>query len=248
MGKDIIDFLKKIKYAILFLIIIWIIEISDRFFALDLTSWGILPRTGEGFLNIITAPFIHGEWNHLYNNTFSLGATLVIMIVFYPKVTFNVIVLLILLSGFGVWLYGRDAYHIGASGLVYGLVSFIFWTGVFKKNAKSIVLSLLVLSLYSGMFEAIFPNVESDISWESHLSGSIAGILIAFVFKNVIEEDEKQYKINPWENDKSNRTYFLARDTFEKTKYQRYLEWLEVERLRLEREEENFRATTPKEE
>lgn len=234
MYKDFKEYISTIKYPLLLIVFIWLVEIADRVFMLNLESLGILPRTGSGFLHIVTAPFVHGEWNHLYNNTFSLLATTVIMATFYPRVAFNVFVTLVILTGLGVWLYARDAFHIGASGVIYGLVSFIFWTGIFKKNAKSIVLALLVLSLYAGMFESIFPNVEKDISWESHLAGGIAGILVAFVFKNIVEENELQYNHNPWANDDKSRNYFLPRDSFEKTKQQRYLEYLEAERLRQE--------------
>jgi prepilin signal peptidase PulO-like enzyme (type II secretory pathway) len=154
------------------------------------------------------------------------------MAVFYPRVAFNAFVSIMIMTGLAVWLYGRDAYHIGASGVIYGLVSFIFWTGIFKKNPKSIVLALLVLSLYAGMFEAIFPNIDKDISWESHLAGAIAGILIAFVLKNVMEEDESKFQHDPWKNDDKSRQFFLPRDIFEKTKHERYLEWLQGEQER----------------
>jgi membrane associated rhomboid family serine protease len=234
MYKDLKEYIFTIKYPLLLIAFIWLVEIVDRAFLLDIESLGILPRTGVGFLHIVTAPFVHGEWNHLYNNSFSLLATTAIMATFYPKVAFNVFITIMILTGIGVWLYARDAYHIGASGVIYGLVSYIFWTGIFKKNAKSVVLALLVLSLYAGMFESIFPNVEKDISWESHLAGAIAGIIVAFIFKNVVEEDELQYKNKPWALEDNKRQYFLPRDIFEKTKHQRYLEWLESERLRQE--------------
>jgi membrane associated rhomboid family serine protease len=234
MWKDLKTYAHTIQWPLILIIFIWVVEIIDRTWQLDLEGLGVLPRDISGLIGIFTSPFVHGEWNHLYNNTFSLFATTVIMATFYRKVAVSAFFWITIGTGIGVWLYGRDAYHIGASGVIYGLVAFIFWTGVFKKNAKSIVLALLVLSLYSGMFEAIFPNVKDDISWESHLSGAIAGIIVAFVLKNVVEEDELAYTNDPWANDDKSQQYFFPRDIFEKTKHQRYLEWLESERIRQE--------------
>jgi membrane associated rhomboid family serine protease len=232
MWTDIRNFIYAIRYPLLLILIIWIIEIVDRWLALDLGRFGILPRTTEGLFGIIASPFLHGEWNHILNNTFSLLATTSIIATLYPRVAAQSFITITIGTGLGVWLWARDAYHIGASGVIYGLVSFIFWTGLFKKNPKSIMLSLLVLSLYGGMFEAIFPNVAKDISWESHLSGGIVGIIVAFMFKNVVEENEAAYKVNPWADDDKTRQSFLPPDTFDKTKHQRHLEWLEAERLR----------------
>jgi len=138
---------------------------------------------------------------------------------FYRKVAFSSIFLIYLLTGIGVWAFGRaHVFHIGASGVVYGLVSFVFWTGIFRRNLKSVVLALMVTILYSGYFLGILPNQEG-ISWESHLIGGIVGILVAFLFKNSIEIDE--HKEDPWLNEDEKPDYFLPRDIFEKTKEER---------------------------
>ncbi len=234
MWRDFRSFLHTIRFPLLLIAFIWAVEIIDRLWDLDIGQFGILPRTFQGLFGIIASPFIHGEWNHIYNNTFSLLATTIILVSFYPRVSAQAFIAIMIGTGLGVWIFARDAYHIGASGVIYGLVSFIFWTGVFKKNPKSIVLSLLVLSIYGGMFEAIFPNVEQDISWESHLAGGIVGVIVAFMLKNVTEEDEARFQHNPWANDDKSTVPFLRADIFEKTKHQRYLEWLEAERIRHE--------------
>jgi membrane associated rhomboid family serine protease len=232
MWKDARAFIHSIRYPLTLILIIWAIEIIDRWLDLDLGRFGILPRTFSGLFGILASPFLHGEWNHILNNTFSLLATTSIIATLYPRVAPQAFIMIMIGTGLGVWLYGREAYHIGASGVIYGLVSFIFWTGIFKKNPKSIMLSLLVLSLYGGMFEAIFPNVAKDISWESHLAGGLVGIAVAFMFKNVEEEDEAIYKVDPWANDDKTLRPFLPPDIFEKTKQQRYYEWVEAERIR----------------
>jgi membrane associated rhomboid family serine protease len=234
MSADIKLFLHKIRFVLGLIVLLWLIEIFERIMQVDLGMYGILPRTFQGLLGILTAPLIHGDWNHLYANTFSLLGSLVIVTIFYPKVYFHALTSIWIITGIGVWMFARDNFHIGASGVIYGLVSFIFWTGVFKYNPKSIVLALLMLSLFGGMFESIFPNVEQRISWESHLIGGIVGIAVAFVLKNVVETDEEDFRRDPWAHQDKTRRPFLPPDIFLKTKQERYLEWLEAERLRQE--------------
>jgi membrane associated rhomboid family serine protease len=118
--------------------------------------------------------------------------------------------LLYLISGLGVWIFAQsNSYHIGASGLVYGMVSLVFWNGVFRRNLKSTVLALIILILYAGYFGGIVPGREG-ISWESHLLGALAGIGLAWVYKNDVEDDEIPEP--PMEEEE--KEFFLRRDTF----------------------------------
>jgi len=236
MKKEIFSFLYKIRFPILLLILLWLIEAVDNMLGLNLHVLGIYPREWSGFPGIFTSPFIHSTWGHLASNSLPLLILTSIMVIFYSKVATQSFISIMIGTGIMVWLFARPSYHIGASGVVYGLVAFVFWTGVFKKNMKSIVLALIVLTLYSGSVESMFPNVEKNISWESHLFGAMIGLVTAFVFKNVIEDDEKHYYTSPWESDNTTKQYFLARNTFEKSKIQRYYEYLEAERIRIEAE------------
>jgi hypothetical protein len=145
------------------------------------------------------------------------------MIFFYRKVALPSYIVIQLFTGFAVWIFARPSYHIGASGVVYGLVSFVFWSGVFRRNIKSIVLALIIVVMYSGYFYGILPNKEG-VSWESHLFGGIVGIFTAFLFKNIQEEDEKEV-VYSWElEEEEEGGYFLPRDIFEKTKEERRIE------------------------
>ena len=220
MKKEISNFIYKIRFPIMLLLLLWLIEAADNVLSLNLHVLGIYPR----------------EWSGFPGNSLPILVLTSIMVLFYRKVATQSLISIMVGTGIMVWLFARPSYHIGASGVVYGLVAFVFWTGVFKKNMKSIVLALIVLTLYSGSVESMFPNVEKNISWESHLFGAMVGLVTAFVFKNVIEDDEKHYYTSPWENEHTIKQYFLARDTFEKTKIQRYYEYLEAERVRLEAE------------
>jgi membrane associated rhomboid family serine protease len=235
MHKDFYHFIYQIRYPILLLLILWVVEVIDVYFNLGLSVLGIYPREWTSLPGIFTSPFIHSNWGHVASNSIPILSLTTIMVLFYRKVAYQSFVTIMLGTGLMVWLFARPSYHIGASGMVYGLISFIFWTGIFKKNPKSIILSLIVLTLYSGSVASLFPNVEENISWESHLFGALVGLVVSFVFKSVIEDDEAQYKAPPsWANDNQEKQFFLPRDIFEKTRYQRYLEFLEAERLRIE--------------
>jgi len=122
----------------------------------------------------------------------------------------------------------RDVYHIGASGVVYGLVAFIFWNGIFRRSLRSTVLALVVMVMYGGYFQGLLPDQEG-ISWESHLSGAIVGIFAAFFYKEELEIEEEQEKnYNPFvDEDDKNLRPFLDRDVFDKTKQERLQEKLQ---------------------
>jgi membrane associated rhomboid family serine protease len=141
---------------------------------------------------------------------------------FYPRIALRSIIWLYLLSGFGIWISGQpNSYHIGASGIVYGMVSLVFWSGVFRRNVKSIVLALIILVMYAGFFEGIVPGKEG-ISWEGHLSGAIAGILLAFIYRRDVEEDEVVPEV---EEEIEEKHYYLPRDTFDMTMAERRALW-----------------------
>ncbi len=233
MGKDLKIFIYKIRYPLLLLLILWVITPLNLIFDLGLTKLGIFPRIPIYILAIFTGPLIHGSLGHLLSNTLPIIVLTSFLVLFYPKVALKVFLSITIGTGLMVWLWARPSYHVGISGLIYGLIAFIFWTGIFRKNVRTFVLALIILILYAGSVESIFPNVEENISWESHLFGGIFGILVAFVFRNTSEDGEDIYNKKPsWADEPQTRQYFLPRDTFEKTKIQRYYEYLEAERLR----------------
>jgi membrane associated rhomboid family serine protease len=212
-------------WPVVWVLLLWVIFILDQHFALGLMYYGIYPQKAHGLWGILFAPFIHGDWAHLISNSSPILFLGILMAAFYRRVALTAIVIITLSTGILVWIFGRESYHIGASGVVYGLVSFIFWTGIFKKHPKTIVLSLIIIIMYSGLSEGFFPSEVVRISWESHLFGAFSGLWVAFVLKNVKEADEKEVS-SPWEKEESERPYFLPRDAFEKTKLQRYYESL----------------------
>ncbi|MEC4051213.1 rhomboid family intramembrane serine protease [Myroides odoratimimus] len=174
-------------------VLIWGVYWMDWNNFYELHEYGVLPRTVVGLRGIVFSPFIHGGIKHLYNNSIALFVLLLMLQYFYKKQALVVLILGILLSGFGTWLMGRDSYHIGASGLVYVLVSFMFFKGVQTRYYRLMALSLVIVVLYGGTVWYMFPHVESGISWEGHLSGFLTGLILSFVVSSPehIEQGDK---------------------------------------------------------
>ncbi len=168
----------------IFVALLWAIHILGESTDLPLYYLGIHPGHWEGMIGIITAPLVHGGWQHLLNNSAPLLVLGWAMFYFYRPLALQVIVFIQLFSGLWIWLSARDSYHIGASGLVYGVLAFIFVSGLLRREQKLIAISLLVTFLYGSMFWGIFPLPHKEnISWESHLMGAMAGVLLAFHYR-----------------------------------------------------------------
>ena len=161
---------------------IWTVFWVEVRFQVNLNDFGIYPRTISGLRGIFFSPFLHGSIEHLYNNTIPLAVLCGSLVYFYRKVSLKVILLGILLSGLLTWIIGRPSYHIGASGLIYVLASFIFFKGIFTKHFRLVALSLLVVFLYGGLLWYIFP-IKDGISWEGHLAGFLTGLFFAITLK-----------------------------------------------------------------
>ena len=176
--------------------LMWLVKIIEVVNDFKFTRWGILPREWDGILGIFTSPFIHKDWQHLMSNSIPMLMLTSMIMVFYKKVAIQSILIITTLTGIAVWLFAHgEVYHIGASGVIYGLVAFLAWTGIFRKNIKSIILSLIILAIYHGYFYGILPT-GGIVSWESHLFGAISGIFVAFLFKDMKEEDEIEHPIS----------------------------------------------------
>jgi membrane associated rhomboid family serine protease len=165
-----------------FILLIWTIKSIEWAKGVDFGSLGILPRTLKGSIGIVTGPLIHGDFIHLMSNTFPLIILCLGLFYFYHKIAMEVFIWIYLATGFWVWIIGRDAYHIGASGIVYGLVMFIFWGGILRRDSRSLAISMIIFFLYGYMVYGLIPG-EGSVSWESHLMGSIAGIFLAVYFR-----------------------------------------------------------------
>jgi membrane associated rhomboid family serine protease len=226
-----------ISSAVLIIFFISSILIFEKVTKINLSYYGIVPRDITGLLGIIISPLLHSGWQHLIGNMSSLLILLIVLFFLYTRSSIAVLTLIWLVTGALVWLFAREnTYHIGASGVIFGLLSFLFFSGIFKGDRQSMMISLLVLILNGGLFNGFMP--EEGISWESHLYGSLAGLVIAFVFKNVRQGYEESRIVELAEN----KSKYLPNDIFQYTKterYQIYLAKLEEEQKRLQEENEN---------
>lgn len=182
-SQEKLDFKRSLFPVVLFLSTIWLVKIIEVSLDISLVQYGNYPRTLKGAVGIIASPFIHADFQHLTSNSFPILFLGVALFYFYRKIAWQVLLIIYLLSGFWVWLAARDAYHIGASGLVYGLMAFLLLIGFLKKDRPSMAMSFVVLILYGGsMFLGVLPT-ETGVSWESHLVGAIAGLFCAILFR-----------------------------------------------------------------
>lgn len=173
---------KRILIPILFVFTIWLVHLLQFTLRFDFAVLGIYPRDTTTLLGIFTAPLIHGSWGHLISNTLPVLFLGVLLFVIYPRAALAVWIINYLLTGLLVWLFARSSYHIGASGIVYGLASYLFFSGFIRMDVKSIAIAGGVAILYGGMVWGILP-LESGVSWESHLFGGISGLLLAILFR-----------------------------------------------------------------
>jgi len=200
----------------LFVIVLWMIKGVELIFQVDLGFLGVYPRQPEGLPGILLSPLIHGDVKHLAANTIPLLVLGAAIFHFYREIAYKVLILLYIIPGIWVWFGARDAYHIGASGLIYGMASFVFFSGLLRRDGKLMALSLLIVFLYGSMVWGIFPNFipEKRISWESHLMGLIAGVILAIYFRKLgpqrkryeweLEEEEEDTDGNEEEKNKEN--------------------------------------------
>lgn len=162
----------------------WLVKTIEVLFELDFSGFGIYPLDKQGIPGIFLSPFIHGDFKHLFNNTLPLFFLSVSLFYFYSDVAIKIFLWTYVLTGVLVWIAGRPAWHIGASGLVYGLASFLFFSGIIRKYFRLIALSLLIVFLYGSMVWGMFPGIYKNVSWESHMLGFFSGIVLTIVFRN----------------------------------------------------------------
>ena len=163
---------------------------------IDLHYLGVFPLEVKGLVGIITSPFIHSDFEHLIANTIPMFALSWGIFYFYRQLAFRIVLYCLLTSNILLWLGGREAWHIGASGLVYAFASFLFFSGLFRNYYKLIAISFVVAFLYGGLFWGIFP-VLKDVSWEGHLFGGCSGLIYALAFRNQGPQKPKVI----WEDD-----------------------------------------------
>lgn len=176
------DLLRIFTAPFLFVVGLWLVQYYAWKQNLDFTRFGLFPLETKGLLGILTEPLIHENFFHLFSNSIPLVILGGMMFHFYREISLKVFFLIYFLTGFFTWFYARPVFHIGSSGLVYGLAGFLFVSGLVRKNFRLQALSLLVTFLYGSMAWGVLP-IPADHSWETHLSGAVSGIALAWLFR-----------------------------------------------------------------
>ncbi|PQJ30832.1 rhomboid family intramembrane serine protease [Nonlabens arenilitoris] len=182
--------------ALVFIILIWLVYTIEVKYHFNFTNLGIRPGKWSGLKGVIFSPFIHADLGHLWSNTLPSLVLVTALSYFYRSISFKVLCLGLIFSGLMTWIIGRPSYHIGASGLIYLLASFLFFKGVFTKHYRMLALSFVVTFFYGSMVWYVLP-LKTGISWEGHLSGGVVGIILAIVTKNKLPEKMKYQWENP---------------------------------------------------
>jgi membrane associated rhomboid family serine protease len=164
----------------------------------DFHTAGIFPRRIENIWGVFTLIFVHADWSHLFNNVFSFVILGSFLFFFYKQIAMKVMAVSYIFSGLILWIIGRESWHIGASGLIYSIAFFLFFSGVIRKHVPLIAISLIVAFVYGSMIWHVFPwQYQDPISWEGHLSGGIIGFVLSIWYRN----EGPQKPVKKWEDD-----------------------------------------------
>jgi membrane associated rhomboid family serine protease len=177
----------------LFILLIWLVYWSEIRFGYRFNNYGVFPRTWQGLRGILFSPFIHGSLKHVWNNTVPLFLLSAAVIYFYRSQRWTIFLIGLLGSGLITWVIGREANHIGASGFIFMLMSFIFFKGIITGYYRFVAVSLIIMFLYGGMLWYLFP-IEPHISWEGHVGGFSTGFLLAVFLPVVYSKDTYEWE------------------------------------------------------
>ena len=185
--------------ALLIVAIMWLVYLLDQLSKVHFYSFGILPGELIGLKGIFFSPWIHDsrDFHHILNNSIPMFLLSGLLFYSYKEISLKVLVIIWILSGSLVWMLAarNGSFHIGMSGVIYGLVGFLFTSGVIRKYLPLQALSLFVVFLYGSMIWGVFPT-QQPISWEGHLAGILVGILLAYVYRKKGPQRPKfQYEI-----------------------------------------------------
>jgi membrane associated rhomboid family serine protease len=193
-------FFRSLIFPSVFIALIWLIKIFEVLSNHSLYYLGLFPKRFSGIWKIATFPLIHSDFGHLVSNSFPIIIPATGIIYFYRSSASRVIVLSYFLPGLFLWFFGRPAYHMGASAMIYSFITFLFFSGIIRRDKRAIALSLIVTFLYGSLVWGVLP-LDPLISWEGHLSGAVSGIIAAFLFRAY-----DPYKKYDWEDETEEET------------------------------------------
>ena len=190
-------------FPLLFIALLWIVFFVQQNSNFNFSKLGVLPREIKGLHGIITSVLVHADLDHILSNSLPILILGMMLFFFYEKIAKQAFLWIWLISGIWLWIGGRNfehhpVYHLGASTLIYGLATFLFFSGVFRRHLRLMVVSALVVFLYGSIMWGVFP-LKEEISWEGHLFGAIAGVLVAYNYRS----EGPQRKKYEWEDEKN---------------------------------------------
>jgi membrane associated rhomboid family serine protease len=174
----------KVLWILGFLTVMWGVEVLNGFMGHRLSEWGIRPRTTLGLIGIPLSPLLHGSFNHVLSNTIPFLLLGGLVALRGSQKLVGVSVFIIVLGGLAVWLFGRSAVHVGASGLVFGYFGYLIAIGWYDRRPLSILVAIAVIVLYGGLLLGVLPT-QGFVSWEAHLFGLLAGVLAARLTRRI---------------------------------------------------------------
>jgi membrane associated rhomboid family serine protease len=221
---------RSVVWPLVGLLFMWAVFLFEYVTTIGLDYLGVYPREILGLRGILFSPFLHLDWGHLLSNSPPFLILTFMLLFFYPRVAAPAFGLIYVLAGAMLWAFGRPGIHIGASGVIYGLVAFLATIGFLRKNVRALAISLVIVFYYGGLLAGILPG-QVGVSWDGHLFGALAGILVAYQLRDSIEPEEVKKAREIAEPDPEP---FFPEDTFEKTKAERQEEafWQKVDRYR----------------
>jgi|AntRauTorckE5430_2_1112549.scaffolds.fasta_scaffold01992_2 membrane associated rhomboid family serine protease len=242
-----------IKWPLGMLALMWVIFILNTYLLGGaLNFWyGLRPLEIVGLKGIIAYPLLHGSWGHLLSNSLPFVSLSGMLIFFYPRLWPRILATLWFGSGILLWVFGgmlntlidlntASELHIGASGMVYAMASFLAFSGIFRRDFRAIVVALIVLFYYGGMAAGVLPGQEG-VSWEGHLTGGVMGALAGWFFRNKLEEHEIAKRSEDAARRKpKDKAHFLAPDAFSMTKEERTEQARRLVAEEKQREQEAF--------
>jgi len=194
-------FFHSLLFPALFVFVFWLVEIYEQMMQVSLVRFGVYPLHLNGLWGILFSPFIHANFDHLISNSVPFFVLMFMLIYFYRRISYRIFFQLYFLAGIFVWLSGREAWHIGASGVIYAMAAFHFVSGIIRNDTRLLTLSVIVVFLYGGMVWGMFP-INPDVSWEGHLWGAVSGVLLALVYRKYrIRRDKFDWEDEPDEDE-----------------------------------------------
>lgn len=189
MSQEKKRFIYSLVFPGFFLFLLWAVKFFEISMELSLQEGGVYPRKWSGLKGILFSPLIHGDWKHLVDNSGPVFFLSLALFYFYRDIAYRIWLLIYFMGGILLWGIGRQAFHIGASGLIYGLAAFLFFSGVIRRVRSLMAISLLVVFWYGSMVWGLLP-FDFKVSFEAHITGAVAGAVLAVVYRDQGPEPE----------------------------------------------------------